>query len=78
MIEKFVKCRTEHTCESCHNRILKGDEALFLSLKAPKMEDIDDFQEKQIGIQYIKMYFCKECNKDYPIQRDQYNFDEGT
>lgn len=53
--EKIVKTRKDHECEYCYETIKSGSEAQFDSFRVPRFEDDS---EKQIGIWYVKLYFC--------------------
>jgi hypothetical protein len=56
-MEKIVKTRKDHNCGYCNKVIPKGSEAYYMEGKTPKYE-IKGFEEKQIGIEYYKVYYC--------------------
>ena len=77
-ISKYVKCRTNHICCDCNEVIPIGSEACYISFKAPKHKEIDNFHEEQIGIEYIKLYYCLGCDNKNQRYTDRFNFDEDT
>ncbi len=78
MIDKFVVCRKEHVCDSCKKIIKKGQEAKYISWKAPKYKEheLDYMYDIQDGIEYVKLYICTECEEEVRRENDMYNFDD--
>ncbi len=76
MISKYVKCRTNHVCCDCSADIQVGEEVYYISFKAPRYKEIDDFQEEQIGIEYIKLYYCSICDPNNNRELNRFNFDD--
>lgn len=78
MIDKFVKCRVEHTCDTCKRVIKPKEEAKYISWKSPryKKHDLDHYYDIQEGIEYIKLFICLECEEDLRRENDMYNFDD--
>ena len=66
-VNKIVKCRKEHTCAMCERTINVGEKAYYMELKTPKY-DVEQVgastYEKQIGVEYHKLYYCYDENTD--------------
>lgn len=56
-MDKVVKTNKKHRCEYCGNIIPKGSKAFYMEGRTPKYER-KGFEEKQIGIEYYKVYYC--------------------
>ena len=73
-IDKLITTRKEHTCSCCGKVIPKGSKAWYVSKKMPKYEYTSDDEEKQVGIDYFRAYFCFdktanfECNSEGGIE----------
>ena len=60
-INKIVKVRKEHKCHMCGDVIKKGEYANYIAFKSPKY---DYAKDTQIGITYINIWYCIECNNN--------------
>ena len=78
MINKFVRCRVEHVCDTCKETINKGDEALYVSYKLARYKDfeLDHLYDVQVGIEYTKLYICLKCEEELKEEKNIYNFDD--
>ncbi len=54
---KVVKTRKDHECAQCGKKIPKGEYALYNSERQPVF-DAENMDGPQIGIEYLKWYFC--------------------
>lgn len=75
MIDKFVKCRVEHTCGTCKRVIKPKEIANYISFKTSRIKT-EGFKETQIGIEYVTFYICESCEEDIRRESDMYNFDD--
>ena len=87
-LEKYETIRTarkSHDCDSCSNKIEKGDRYIYGSRKAPQYDDND----KQIGIWYFKYKVHENTDKcrcinnscmytTYPPYSDHNGYFEGV
>ena len=62
-MEKIVKTRVDHKCGHCNKIIKAGTKAFYMEGRYPKFEG-NGFDEKQIGIEYFKVYLCHESDGD--------------
>ena len=62
-MDKIVKTRKDHKCAYCGKTILKGSTACYMEGRNPKYE-VKGFEEKQIGIEYFKVYYCYGAEGD--------------
>jgi hypothetical protein len=62
-MDKIVKTRKDHKCAYCGKTILKGSTACYMEGRHPKYE-VKGFEEKQIGIEYFKVYYCYGAEGD--------------
>lgn len=59
MKSKIVKCRKEHDCDLCEEKIKKGETASYSQGKGAKFDE----EDRQVGVEYWKSYI--HANHDY-------------
>lgn len=64
--KKTVKIRKDRECENCGKLHKKGTMMLFGEWKDPKLDD----DEKQIGIEYHRHYWCYDESNPHYIDED--------
>lgn len=60
MIEKIVKTRKNHVCDSCGKVIPMGEKCLLMRGKDPVIKD-EGYYATQIGIKYWESRTCFLC-----------------
>jgi hypothetical protein len=60
-MEKIIKIKKDRKCSCCGKQRLKGDVMFYYEGKHPKFDDDD----KQIGIQYYKDWYCYDPLSEY-------------
>lgn len=77
-MDKILITRKDHKCAYCNKIIPKGSKAYYMEGRHPKYET-KGFEEKQIGIEYFKVYYCFGADGDnMPACAEEESSDEDS
>lgn len=55
MKDKIIIARKDHKCDACEGVIIKGEKYQYMESRVPRMTEINEWSEKQIGVDFIRM-----------------------